>query len=78
MVNIVFLYKKKGKGFLGVKTVYDSHNNYKNAKYYDLDEKKEIELFHSLLDEKFEYMYSLQIKRTKMRTYNEVKSRKNF
>ena len=73
-LNIVFLYKKKDKGFLGEKTVYDNNNNYNMVKYYDLEQKKEINNFYNLLDENFEYIYSLEIKKIIKRNYNRAKS----
>ena len=60
----VFLYKRKQVGFLGALSKFKG-KSFEDSYYYDLYEKKSINLseFHDLVDKKFNYLYSLKIKR---------------
>ena len=69
--NIILLYKKKNKGFLGIKTVCEK-NVFERTEFYDLEEGIKIDDFYSRYDDKYGYLYSLIIK-NKKRNYNEFR-----
>jgi hypothetical protein len=67
--NRLILYKKKGKGFIGVKSVYQG-STYINIECFDLNNGELIEDLSSEIDKKFDYLYTLSM----TRNYNQVKS----
>ena len=67
--NRLILYKKKGKGFIGVKSVYKI-SGFIDIESYDLNNGELIEDLSFEIDKKFGYLYSLGM----TRNYNQVKS----
>ena len=67
--NRLILYKKKGEGFIGVKSVYKS-SGFIDIESYDLINGELIEDLSFEIDKKFGYLYSLGM----TRNYNQVKS----
>ena len=68
--NSLFLYKKKKKGFLGIKTIMDTIQQFEII-YYDIEKKKKITVdnFNEDVDLTFGYIYILKIRK---RTYNDI------
>jgi hypothetical protein len=67
--NRLILYKKKYKGFIGVKSVYQG-STFINIECFDLNNGELIEDLSSEIDKKFDYLYTLSM----TRNYNQVKS----
>ena len=68
--NSLFLYKKKKKRFLGMKTIIDEKQQF-DVIYYDIEMKKKITVdnFNEDVDLNFGYIYILK---TRKRTYNDL------
>ena len=71
--NIILLYKKKNKGFLGIKAIFQK-NKFQRNEYYDLEEGIRIDDFYSRYDDKYGHLYSLFIKRN----YNALKEEHEY